>query len=226
MPAATKKYTIQSKQSDGSMTTMYPETDGTVVHYDNSTSGLTASNAQAAIDELKTLTDNGTYFVTLQQPEAPNDTSWSITAEEAQKIHSDSCIGILLKYNASTSVDIGMSEAFLSVISSTITITVAQQINHVFEAGYRVMITSSLYITNTDVSFVTDMLLFSDIANETLAGFVKPVVKTTEMTQSVGVDNDGALWTKPSEKTSEIATSGQSTPSSDLIVGGLFFTDV
>lgn len=71
MPAATKKYTIQSKQQDGSMTTMYPETDSTVVHYDNSTSGLTASNAQAAIDELKTLVEeNSLEYMTNEEVDA------------------------------------------------------------------------------------------------------------------------------------------------------------
>lgn len=34
------------------------------------------------------------------------------------------------------------------------------------------------------------------IANATTLGGVKPVSKTSEMTQAVGVDNDGRLYTK------------------------------
>ena len=40
---------------------------------------------------------------------------------------------------------------------------------------------------------------------ETLGG-VKPTLKTEEMTQSVGVDETGALWTTPSADVGDIET--------------------
>lgn len=42
-------------------------------------------------------------------------------------------------------------------------------------------------------------ILNTDIATSTTAGLVKPADKTSTMTQSVGVDSNGALWTEPAE---------------------------
>ena len=54
MPDSTKKYQIQQKQADG-MLTLHPETDADVVKYDGTSAGLTSTNVQDAVDELKTL---------------------------------------------------------------------------------------------------------------------------------------------------------------------------
>ena len=59
MADQTKNYVIQQKQEDG-MLTLHPETDAAIVKYDGSSSGLTANNAQSAIDELKTLVNDFT----------------------------------------------------------------------------------------------------------------------------------------------------------------------
>ena len=57
MPNSTKKYQIQQKQEDG-MLTLHPETEATAVVYDGTSAGLVATNAQDAIDELKTLVND------------------------------------------------------------------------------------------------------------------------------------------------------------------------
>lgn len=54
MPDSTKKYQIQQKQSDG-MLTLHPETEAEAVIYDGTSAGLTSTNVQDAVDELKTL---------------------------------------------------------------------------------------------------------------------------------------------------------------------------
>lgn len=65
------------------------------------------------------------------------------------------------------------------------------------------------------------------VATSSAIGGVKPVAKTDEMTQPVGIDENGALYTSSSTQlTSEIASSGQSTPSDNLVIGGLFLTDI
>ena len=66
------------------------------------------------------------------------------------------------------------------------------------------------------------------VATSSAIGGVKPVAKTDEMTQPVGIDENGALYTLASstQLTSEIASSGQSTPSDNLVIGGLFLTDI
>ena len=57
MPDSTKKYQIQQKQEDG-MLTLHPETDASIVIYDGTGAGLTATNVQDAVDELKTLVND------------------------------------------------------------------------------------------------------------------------------------------------------------------------
>ena len=47
-----KKYKIQQRLSATEFLTLHPESDATVIEYDNSTSGLTASNVQDAIDQI------------------------------------------------------------------------------------------------------------------------------------------------------------------------------
>ena len=57
MPDATKKYQIQQKQEDG-MLTLHPETDASIVKYDGTDAGLTSTNVQDAVDELKNLVND------------------------------------------------------------------------------------------------------------------------------------------------------------------------
>lgn len=47
-----KKYKLQQRLSATEFLTLHPESDATVIEYDNSTSGLTASNVQEAIDQI------------------------------------------------------------------------------------------------------------------------------------------------------------------------------
>ena len=49
---AIKKYQINQKQSDGSLLALHPETDADIVSYDPSSSQLTKTNVQEALDEL------------------------------------------------------------------------------------------------------------------------------------------------------------------------------
>lgn len=57
MPDSIKKYQIQQKQEDG-MLTLHPETEASIVIYDGTGAGLTATNVQDAVDELKTLVND------------------------------------------------------------------------------------------------------------------------------------------------------------------------
>lgn len=57
MAQTTKKYQIIQKVSESDTVLLHPETDATVVGYDNTTSQLTSTNVKAAVDELKTMVD-------------------------------------------------------------------------------------------------------------------------------------------------------------------------
>lgn len=206
MPAATKKYTIQSKQSDGSMTTMYPETDGTVVHYDNSTSGLTASNAQAAIDELKTLVDNNSGIVNLGTFNVGENT---ISTELSQAALSDDCK--FVKVTASETgqeMILAKSMCMPSIQTALFEYVVVDDKNNAYQTYLQIVGTTAIIAENN----LHVPRIRSPLANETY--------------KLVGVPSDYLESGFDLFRTSEIATSGQSTPSADLIVGGLFFTDV
>ena len=58
MAQTTKKYQIIQKVSASDTVLLHPETESSVVTYDNTTSGLTATNVKAAVDELKQAIDN------------------------------------------------------------------------------------------------------------------------------------------------------------------------
>ena len=47
-----KKYKLQQRLSATEFLTLHPESDATVIEYDSSKSGLTASNVQDAIDQI------------------------------------------------------------------------------------------------------------------------------------------------------------------------------
>lgn len=57
------------------------------------------------------------------------------------------------------------------------------------------------------------------VADSDTLGGVKPVAKTSEMTQDVGVDSDGALYTKPAPPVDSNPTSGSDNPVSS---GGVY----
>ena len=57
MAQTTKKYQIIQKVSANDTVLLHPETESSVVTYDNTTSQLTATNVKAAVDELKTKVD-------------------------------------------------------------------------------------------------------------------------------------------------------------------------
>lgn len=57
MAQTTKKYQIIQKVSASDTVLLHPETESSVVTYDNTTSQLTATNVKAAVDELKTKVD-------------------------------------------------------------------------------------------------------------------------------------------------------------------------
>lgn len=57
MAQTTKKYQIIQKVSANDTVLLHPETESSVVTYDNTTSQLTATNVKAAVDELKTRID-------------------------------------------------------------------------------------------------------------------------------------------------------------------------
>lgn len=57
------------------------------------------------------------------------------------------------------------------------------------------------------------------VANASTLGGVKPVAKTSEMTQNVGVDSDGALYTKPAPPVDSTPTNGSDNPVSS---GGVY----
>ena len=58
MAQTTKKYQIIQKVSANDTVLLHPETESSVVTYDNTTSQLTATNVKAAVDELKQAIDN------------------------------------------------------------------------------------------------------------------------------------------------------------------------
>lgn len=55
------------------------------------------------------------------------------------------------------------------------------------------------------------------IATSTKVGGVKPASKTTEMTQSVGVDSNGALWTKPASGGTTVVANPSAAGTEDLL---------
>lgn len=57
MAQTTKKYQIIQKVSANDTVLLHPETESSVVTYDNTTSQLTSTNVKAAVDELKTRID-------------------------------------------------------------------------------------------------------------------------------------------------------------------------
>lgn len=57
MAQTTKKYQIIQKVSASDTVLLHPETESSVVTYDNTTSQLTSTNVKAAVDELKTRID-------------------------------------------------------------------------------------------------------------------------------------------------------------------------
>lgn len=268
MPEITKKYTIQSKQSDGSMTTMHPETDADIVKYDNATSGLSSTNTKGAIDELKSMVDSvpdiptpsatnngqvlsvqngvytlvnqdtGFYYVYLQNMTSSGGT---IDEDTFNSLVDDKCIGLYY--------DDGDYKMYFSKITgSIIDFPIFYRIQPIGSGESLELFLAVIAATNVIIGSVT--YTQPQIATSTTAGLVKPVSKTSAMTQFVGVDSNGLLYTQPSNtpnpsaseannvlgvtssgtydfvKTSEVASSGQSTPSSDLIIGGLFFTDI
>ena len=64
------------------------------------------------------------------------------------------------------------------------------------------------------------------IATQSAVGGVKPVTKTSEMTQSVGVDSNGALWTKEASEGTTVVANPTATGTQDLTslqVGGTVY---
>lgn len=206
MPAATKKYTIQSKQQDGSMTTMYPETDGTVVHYDNSTSGLTASNAQAAIDELKTLVDNNLGIVDLGTFNVGENT---ISTELSQAALSDDCKFVKVTTSETEQeMILAKSMCIPSIQTALFEYVVVDDKNNAYQTYLQIVGTTVIIAENN----INVPRIRSPLANETY--------------KLVGVPSDYSESGFDLFRTSEIASSDQVAPSADLIVGGLFFKDV
>lgn len=78
----------------------------------------------------------------------------------------------------------------------------------------------------TSLSKADSALQSIPIATPSVVGGVKPVTKTSEMTQEVGVDSNGALWTKEASEGTTVVANPTATGTQDLTslqVGGTVY---
>lgn len=68
----------------------------------------------------------------------------------------------------------------------------------------------------TSLSKADSALQSIPIATQSAVGGVKPTTKTSEMTQSVGVDSNGALWTKEASEGTTVVANPTATGTQDL----------
>ena len=192
MPEVTKKYTIQSKQSDGTMTTMHPETDADIVKYNNATSGLTATNTQAAIDELVVKIDDRNYYVLITGVDISSayesEVIFTITEGQSTLISDDNCIGIIFQ-STHDGANLFMYLPKLSGSGEALLFS-----NVLVQDGSYQSVVAAI-IGNGGGLQIQQNKIYTEYATSTTRGLVQPVTKSASMTTQVGIDSAGALWT-------------------------------
>ena len=111
----------------------------------------------------------------------------TMTAEQIQQVGSENCAGIFLNIGDGAGFYIykiggGNGGFYLSSAFSVV---------GMFALRYTIMITEGA------AQLVVENITMPTIANTSNPGLVKPVSKTTSMTQQIGSDSDGRLWTNP-----------------------------
>lgn len=129
--------------------------------------------------------DTGFYYVYLQNMTSSGGT---IDGDTFNLLTNDKCIGFYYESG-------DYKTYFSKITGSTIDFSVFYQIQPIGSGESLEISLAVIAPTNVTIGSVT--YTQPQIATSTTAGLVKPVSKTSEMTQSVGVDSSGALWTEP-----------------------------
>lgn len=149
---------------------------------------------QVGIDsDGKLYTEQGNYFVELAGLLLSETTiSGTITTEQYQSIQNEKCIGVYatidsqpVYFNRSTESETGIFFTYTQIMQT--------DSNPLFSLN-------SIILTITSGGIVGNVFSNSipyGYATPDVRGYVQPVAKTDAMTQQVGVDGVGALWTTP-----------------------------
>lgn len=153
-----------------------------------------AMTQQVGIDsDGKLYTEQGNYFVELAGLLLSETTiSGTITTEQYQSIQNEKCIGVYatidsqpVYFNRSTESETGIFFTYTQIMQT--------DSNPLFSLN-------SIILTITSGGIVGNVFSNSipyGYATPDVRGYVQPVAKTDAMTQQVGVDSVGALWTTP-----------------------------
>lgn len=128
----------------------------------------------------------------------------TITSEQAELIQNENCIGIYLQ----DTVEAGQYWYFPKLLDASDS---AILFSTIFPDILGTGVFQSIFINVVGTS-VTGYLklinIYQDIATSTKRGLVQPVTKTSEMTQDVGIDSNGRLYTIPAQDGSYLVDLG------------------
>ena len=132
------------------------------------------------------------YFVNLGTVTVGNNT---LTATDIESIKSNDCQGIIFTLNNVTHTLPKVSTDANAVTFSRIISDSTSDVNLVVLQARIVGSVNYIIIGTVTENVLTDI----PVATSSTVGGVKPTTKTSAMTQQVGVDSSGALWTEPSD---------------------------
>ena len=115
-----KKYKLQQRLSATEFLTLHPESDATVIEYDSSKSGLTASNVQDAIDQIMA-SGTGVTGVKGNAESAYRTGNVNLTPENigAQKAFTDGSATIATESNNVVTIKAGVTQSGGKIANST-----------------------------------------------------------------------------------------------------------
>ena len=115
-----KKYKLQQRLSATEFLTLHPESDATVIEYDSSKSGLTASNVQDAIDQIMA-SGTGVTGVKGNAESAYRTGNVNLTPENigAQKAFTDGSATIANESNNVVTIKAGVTQSGGKIANST-----------------------------------------------------------------------------------------------------------